>query len=110
MTSGAGLDLKILLTLGAIGIIYILARSFGKYFGAFIGAAITKADKNIRKYLGITLLPQAGVAIGMMQVVAKQMPQLAPVITTVVLSATIFYELIGPVLTKISLHKAGEIS
>lgn len=109
--SGAELDFSILATVGIAGIVYIIARSIGKYSGAYLGAVISKADSNVRKYLGLTLLPQAGVAIGMAQMVAAS-PELAgvsPQIVTVTLFATLIYELVGPVLTKISLTKAGEI-
>ena len=91
---------------------YIIARSLGKYFGAFAGCKITKRDKNISNYLGITLLPQAGVAIGM----ANQISSMeafsggsGSIIVTVVLCATLVYELVGPFLTKMALQKAGEI-
>ena len=87
-------------------------RSLGKYFGAFAGGLATKADGNVTKYLGITLLPQAGVAIGMAQTVGAE-PMLASVsqsIVTVVLCATLVYEIVGPLLTKICLKKAGEIT
>lgn len=91
---------------------YIIARSLGKYFGAFAGCKITKRDKNITNYLGITLLPQAGVAIGM----ANQISSMeafsggsGSIIVTVVLCATLVYELVGPFLTKMALQKAGEI-
>lgn len=91
---------------------YIIARSLGKYFGAFAGCKLTKRDKNITNYLGITLLPQAGVAIGM----ANQISSMeafnggsGSIIVTVVLCATLVYELVGPFLTKMALQKAGEI-
>ena len=72
---------------------------------------MSKADHNVRKYLGITLLPQAGVAIGMAQMVAasEDLAGIAPQVVTVALFATLVYELVGPVLTKIALTKAGEI-
>ena len=107
--SGAELDLAVIPTLGLVGVLYLLARSCGKYFGSFLGATIVKADPNIRKYLGITLLPQAGVAIGMAQVALTALPAYGSKIQAVVLSATLVYELIGPVLTKIALTAAGEI-
>lgn len=112
--SGADLDVSILLTVGALGALYIAARSIGKYFGAMIGATAVKADSNIRKYLGITLLPQAGVAIGMAQIALSEftalgVPEIGKKIQAVVLCATLVYEIVGPVLTKIVLKKAGEI-
>ena len=107
--SGADIDLSVLTTVGVLGAIYILARSLGKYFGAFLGSAIVHQDKHIRNYLGITLLPQAGVAIGMSQIVVAALPQYGAQIRAVVLSATVIYELIGPLLTKLVLTRAGEI-
>ena len=110
--SGATLDLTIIPHIGVIGIVYIVFRSLGKYLGAFAGGLATKADRNVTKYLGITLLPQAGVAIGMAQTVGAE-PMLASVsqsIVTVVLCATLVYEIVGPLLTKICLKRAGEIT
>lgn len=110
--SGATLDLTVIPYIGVIGIVYLVMRSLGKYFGAFMGGVVTKADKNVKNYLGITLLPQAGVAIGMAQTVGSE-PALASIsqsIVTVVLCATLVYEIVGPLLTKICLKKAGEIT
>lgn len=107
--SGAELDIAALPTVGIIGIVYIIARAIGKYFGARFGAGIVKADKNVTKYLGYTLLPQAGVAIGMAQKVVSALPEYGRAISTVILCATLIYELVGPVLTKYALTKAGEI-
>lgn len=113
--SSAELQLSNLLNIGLIGIIYIITRSIGKYFGSFIGARAVKAGKNVIKYLGLTLLPQAGVAIGMAQMVSKKFSEnpltsnIATTVVTVVLCATLVYELFGPVITKIALDKAGEI-
>ncbi len=107
--SGAELDVAVVPTVGLLGIIYIVMRSLGKYFGARIGATVVKADHNIRKYLGVALLPQAGVAIGMSQIVISALPQYGNEIRAVVLCATLVYELIGPLLTKMVLTKAGEI-
>ena len=107
--SGAELDLAVVPTVGLIGVLYILARSLGKYFGSFLGATLVKADPNIRKYLGITLLPQAGVAIGMAQVALTGLPSYGTKIQAIVLTATLVYELVGPVLTKMALTAAGEI-
>ena len=72
--SGAELDITVIPTVGVIGIVYLIARSLGKYLGAMLGAKVVKADKNVQKYLGLTLLPQAGVAIGMAQMVLAEMP------------------------------------
>ena len=108
--SGMELDLSILPTVGVLGALYIISRSIGKYYGARFGAAMVKADKNIRKYLGLTLLPQAGVAVGMAQIALSRLPaEFGTKIQAVVLCATLIYEIFGPVITKIALQKAGEI-
>lgn len=109
--SGSELDLSVIPSVGLIGIAYLISRSFGKYFGARLGAKVVNADHNVRKYLGLTLLPQAGVAIGMAQKVANT-PELASVkgvVVTITLCATLVYELVGPLITKWALEKAGEI-
>lgn len=108
--SGAELDVRVIVTVGLIGVIYIVARSVGKYFGAYLGALSTKSDKNIRHYLGFALLPQAGVAIGMAKVVSEEMPSdIGVKIVTVVLCSVLFFELVGPIITKLALMRAGEI-
>lgn len=107
--SGAELDLAAIPAVGMLGALYILARSVGKYVGTFIGAQVVKAEPAIRKYLGVALLPQAGVAIGMAQLASTALPAYGAQIRTVVLCATLIYELFGPVMTKIALTKAGEI-
>ena len=107
--SGAELDLAVVPTVGLLGVVYMVARSLGKYFGSFLGATIAKSSPNIRKYLGLTLLPQAGVAIGMAQVALNALPEYGTQIQAVVLTATLIYELIGPVITKLALTAAGEI-
>ena len=111
--SGAELDLSIIPMVGVIGIVYLVSRSTGKYFGAYLGAKVVGADNNVKKYLGLTLLPQAGVAIGMAQKVANT-PELvaagfASKVVTVTLCATLVYELLGPIIAKWALVKAGEI-
>ena len=108
--SGAELDLEILsnpLVL-LIGIVYIIARSLGKYFGAFSSCAMTKCSKTIRNNLGITLLPQAGVALGM-ALTAQQLSD-GHTVRNVVLFSVLVYELVGPALTKRALISAGEIT
>ncbi len=107
--SGAELDLRILanpFTL-MIGVIYILARSAGKYFGSYGSCKLTHCTTEITKYLGITLLPQAGVALGM-ALTATSLSDGA-LVRNVVLFAVLVYELVGPALTKRSLMLAGEI-
>lgn len=107
--SGADLNVSMLPKLGLIGVAYILSRVVGKYFGAFIGCTISKTSHKIRKYLGFSLIPQAGVAIGIAQLVVKELPEFGASIQAVILCATLIYELVGPIITKTSLIKAGEI-
>lgn len=109
VVSGAELDLSVIPQIGIIGIIYVVFRVIGKMAGAFIGAKIMKAPKEVCRYLGPTLIPQAGVAIGLTIVAQTAVPEYANVIRTVILCGTLIYEIIGPVATKISLKKAGEI-
>ena len=108
--SGAQLDVTVLPVVGLTGICYLLLRSIGKWCGTMLGALCVHADKNIRKYLGLTLLPQAGVAIGMSQLVSIKFPALASQINTIVLAGVLVFELVGPIVTKLALTKAGEIT
>jgi Kef-type K+ transport system membrane component KefB len=91
-----------------VGLVYILFRSMGKIYGANISAKMTHCDPMIQKYLGITLLPQAGVSLGM-SLTAMVLPVAGPIIRNVALFAVLIYELVGPLLTRIALQKAGEI-
>ncbi|MBR6503210.1 MAG: cation:proton antiporter [Clostridia bacterium] len=108
--SGAELELAIFkdITIVAIGLIYIVSRCIGKYYGAGISSRIAKCDNNIVKYLGITLFPQAGVALGM-AMKAKELGDVGLIVANITLFAVLVYEIVGPALTKISLLKAGEI-
>ncbi|MBQ3216195.1 MAG: cation:proton antiporter [Oscillospiraceae bacterium] len=107
--SGAELDLRVLInpfTL-VVGVVYILARSLGKYYGAYGSCKLTHCNAAITRHLGITLLPQAGVALGMALTAANLSD--GAVVRNVVLFAVLIYELVGPALTKRSLTLAGEI-
>ena len=108
--SGAELDLSVFSDIAVIviGAVYIISRSIGKYFGARISAQATKCSPNIIKYLGVTLLPQAGVALGM----AGKAVELGPdgaIVRNITLFAVLIYEIAGPFLTKLALSAAGEI-
>lgn len=107
--SGAELQLSVVPTVGIVGIIYVVMRVVGKICGASFGALLCKADKKIRRYLGPALIPQAGVAIGLSLVATQVVPEYGAQIRAIILCGTLIYELIGPVVTKISLTKAGEI-
>ena len=94
-----------------VGVVYIISRSIGKYFGAFLSAKMTKSDPSIVKYLGITLLPQAGVALGMAMQAKNsvELGEFGELIYNITLFAVLVYELIGPMLTKMSLVRTGDI-
>lgn len=110
--SGAELNLSVFKNalVVAIGIIYVIARAAGKYFGARISSNISGSCDTVKKYLGITLLPQAGVALGMSAIVAESFGYDGMIIRNVTLFGVLIYELFGPTLTKIALVKAGEIN
>ena len=109
-TSGAALNITIIPQIGLIGVIYVIARVAGKIGGAWLGAVIMKAPKTVRRFLGPALVPQAGVAIGLTLVAQTAAPAYADQIRAVVLCATLIYELVGPVITKLTLQGAGEIT
>ncbi len=110
VVSGAELDLSVFAqgTVVLIGVAYIAFRSLGKYYGARLSADIAGAEENVRKYLGITLLPQAGVALGM-ALKAQALGECGALVANITLFSVLIYELVGPYLTKLSLQAAGEI-
>ncbi|MBO5059538.1 MAG: cation:proton antiporter [Clostridia bacterium] len=110
VVSGAELELSVFAdwAIVFIGAVYIIFRSLGKYWGAFISAKATKCEPKISKYLGITLLPQAGVALGMCAT-AMQLGEEGRLIRNITLFAVLIYELVGPLLTKQALTAAGDI-
>ncbi len=109
--SGAELELSIFgdIVIVLIGIVYITFRSAGKYFGAGLSAKLVNAGPTVKKYLGITLLPQAGVALGM-AMKAQALGEVGVIVANITLFSVLIYELIGPFLTKVALTKAGEIN
>jgi len=108
--SGAELELSVFTDMAVviIGIVYIIFRSLGKYFGSYGSAKVTNCAPNICKYLGITLLPQAGVALGMCAT-AMQLGVQGNLIRNITLFAVLIYELVGPLLTRQALMAAGDI-
>lgn len=108
--SGAELQLSVFKNpiIVIVGLIYIIFRSFGKIEGAKLSAKFMKCEPAIQKYLGITLLPQAGVSLGM-SLTAMSLGEAGIIIRNISLFAVLIYELVGPLLTKIALEKAGEI-
>ena len=110
--SGAELDLSVFKS-GAVvlvGVVYIIFRSAGKILGASLSSKWMKCSPVIQKWLGITLLPQAGVALGMSITVAAQFGAEGRIIRSIILFSVLIYELVGPMLTKIALTEAGEIA
>ncbi|MBE6605300.1 MAG: sodium:proton antiporter [Ruminococcaceae bacterium] len=109
--SGAELELSVFTdwAVVVIGIVYIIARSLGKYSGAYVSSKATHCDPNIVKYLGITLLPQAGVALGMAIKAKEQLGAEGAIVANITLMAVLVYEVVGPMLTKMCLLKAGDI-
>lgn len=108
--SGSELELSVFsdIIIVLAGVVYIAFRCIGKYFGARLSSQAVKCDSNIIKYLGITLFPQAGVALGM-AIKAETLGPQGAIVANITLFSVLVYELIGPYLTKISLMKAGEI-
>ena len=105
--AGASLELGLIREIGLIGGVYILSRILGKLLGARLGAQICGADPVTRCWMGLALLPQAGVAMGMALVASNRFPEYQQVLLTVVISSTIFFEIIGPVFTRTALRRAG---
>ena len=108
--SGAELNIGLLPQLGLVGILYVVTRVIGKFLGAFAGSRLMKAPPVVSKFLGFALIPQAGVAIGLSLVAESVVPEYGAAIRAVVLCATLIYEMIGPVVTKLALKGAGEIT
>lgn len=107
--SGASLDITIIPKIGLIGVIYIVFRVLGKMLGSYIGATLSHAEPVVKKYLGLTLVPQEGVAIGLVTVAMGAVPEYGNTIQTVVLCGIVIYELVGPLITKLALKAAKEI-
>lgn len=109
--AGTELDVRTLATSGALGVVYLLARAIGKYSGTFLGAAAAGETRTTRNYLGLGLLPQAGVAIGLILVLQDteafaDLPYMAQMVN-IVLASILVNEVIGPPLTKLALERSG---
>ncbi len=103
--AGATLELAALRDVGLIGGIYILCRAIGKILGARIGAELARVDKKTRNWMGPALLPQAGVAIGMALVASNHLPEHRQTLLSIVIGSTVFFEIIGPVFTRLALKR-----
>ena len=106
--AGADLDVSLLSSIGVIGATYILCRSAGKFVGAQVGAWWLGFERNVQRLLGFGMLTQAGLAIGLTLAINRRFPDFAPIITTVVLSSIIIFEMIGPILTRFAIVRSGE--
>lgn len=114
--AGAHLQIEFLPSLGLLGIVYIVCRSLGLVGGAFVGATTARANPVIRKYLGLGILSQAGVAIGLAIMVTREFSALGPVgkdvsllVINTIAATTIVFEVVGPLATKFAIRQAGEI-
>jgi Kef-type K+ transport system membrane component KefB len=108
--AGLHFDLSVLKVAGILALLIVLARCSGKYTGARTGAKVSHASDNVKKYLGLALLPKAGVTIGLVLLAALQFPTFGAVMLNAVLASTIINELIAPPLTRYAIFKAGEAS
>lgn len=106
--SGADLDLTKIIAMGFVGLAYIVARFAGKWIGAYTSGVATKSSEKVKKWLGFGLLPQGGVAIGLSLVAAAIIPEKAPEIRAIVLTASLVCDFIGPILTRYAILKSGE--
>lgn len=111
IVSGMNLDLSALTTVGAIGIGYFLVRIVGKYLGTYLSCMITGTSREIRNYMGLALIPQAGVAIGLAFLGERLLPEeMGNLLLTIILSSSVLYEMVGPVCAKMSLFLSGSIT
>lgn len=110
VVSGMSLDISSFSTLGVIGVSYFIIRIAGKYLGAYLGCIIAKTTKEVRNYLGLALIPQAGVAIGLAFLGKRILPEnMGNMLLTIILSSSVLYELIGPACAKVALIYSGSI-
>ena len=106
--AGASLELKAVAEVGLAGVVFVLCRIIGKLLGTRIGSQFSKADQQTKNWMGIALLPQAGVAIGMALVASNYFPEYRQTLLSVVISSTIFFEIIGPVFTRLALRRVHD--
>ena len=104
--AGATLELQMIADIGLIGIVYIISRIVGKVTGARIGGEVSRADQKVKNWIGIALLPQAGVAIGLALIASSNFPDYRQLLLSLIISTTIIFELIGPIFTRIAIQKA----
>ena len=111
VVSGMRLNVPALATAGVVGVVYFFVRIAGKYFGATLGAVLTGEERSVRRYLGMALVPQAGVSIGLAALGERMLsPEMGGLLSTIILSSAVLYEIAGPALAKLSLHLAGALN
>ena len=110
VAAGANLHLSELAKLGAVGAVYVIARVAGKVAGAGLGGLIGRAAPVVRKYLGLGLIPQAGVAIGLTLLLQNDFRAFVRIITPVILASVVIYEIVGPFCVKVAISRAGEVN
>lgn len=106
--AGASFHLQALGKIGLIGIAYVLLRASSRVAGAWVGGRVSRADPVYGRWMGLALMPQAGVALGMALIAGQRFPEAADTLLPVAIGATVVFELFGPVLTRMSLNRAGE--
>jgi Kef-type K+ transport system membrane component KefB len=104
--AGATIELKLLGEVGLVGVVYILCRILGKIIGARIGCQVSNADQKEKRWMGIALLPQAGVSIGMALVASSSFPEYRQILLSIILGSTVFFEIVGPLFTRIAIQRA----
>lgn len=110
VVSGMRLDVQALATAGIVGVAYFAVRIVGKYLGASLGAALVKSPIEVKRYLGLALIPQAGVSIGLAVLGERILPKdMGALLSTIILSSSVLYEMVGPAAAKLSMHLAGAI-
>lgn len=107
--AGASLQLDSLENLGVVGMAYVLARSAGRVLGGWLGGRISRAEPAVRRWMGVAMMPQAGVALGMALIAAARFPSQRTTVLSLVIASTVIFELAGPVLTRFALQQTGEL-
>lgn len=108
--AGMSLNIRVLASVSFLGIGYIIARAIGKIIGAGVGAKALGESRTIQKYLGLSLLTQGGISIGLSSIVQSELPQFSGSIVTVILFSVLVFEILGPILAKVAITRAGEVN
>lgn len=103
--AGASLEISLLADLGLVAVVYVVCRAAGKIIGARIGAEISHASQETKAWMGMALLPQAGVAIGMALIASNYFPEHRQILLSVIISSTVFFEIVGPVFTRLAIQR-----